>query len=61
MAFSDVAGRYAIMALGILAGTAICIVGAVTPGAQALVPIGAAVLGVGVGSRIPDTAGNRFQ
>lgn len=60
MAFTDLAGRYAILALGVLAGTALCIVGVLAPGGSALVPIGAAVLGAGMGSRIPDMPGNRF-
>lgn len=61
MAFSELAGRYGIMALGVIAGTALCIVGVIVPGGQVLVPIGAAVLGAGVGARIPDGPGNRFQ
>lgn len=60
MAFTDLAGRYALAALTMAAGVTLCLVGVLATNGGPLVPIGAAILGAGAGSRIPDMPGNRF-
>jgi hypothetical protein len=52
--------RYALAALGIAAGTLLCILAFTLPDAKELLPVGTALLGVGAGSRLPSMPGNRF-